>query len=133
MRLLAVLALLPAMSCGGDPPAILIASLPAEVEDGTGPFVITAVVTDDRGVRDVSLLMTPDLGEAYDHHRMRGSGEAVYRTSIGPFAQGSVRYLIVEAVDMDGNRSWYPDSSLSGETGCVVTRDLCWHVFSVRE
>ena len=121
------------ISCGGDPPTILTASLPGEVSDGTGPFVITAVVTDDRGVRDVNLLMTSDLSQAYDRHRMREYGEAAYQTSIGPYAPGSVRYLIVEAVDADGNRSWYPDLAMSADVDCVVSQDLCWHVFSVLE
>jgi hypothetical protein len=132
MRLLVLLCLLTTVSCGDDQaPKILVASLPGEVTDGTGPFVVTAVVTDDRGVRDVNLLMTADLDQAYVHHRMRESGPAAYQTSIGPFSPGAVRYLIVEAVDADGNHAWYPDPLVSGETGCVVSRDLCWHVFLV--
>ena len=119
------------VSCGDDhPPEILQTSLPAEVADGTGPFVVTAVVTDDRGVSEVSLLMTPDLRDAL--HELKPT--LVYQTSIGPFSPGSVRYLIVEAVDADGNRAWYPHPDLSADTGCVVsTNNLCWHEFSVLE
>ena len=133
MRILFAFLFLTIVSCGDSPPTILTASLPGEVSNGAGPFVITAVVTDDRGVRDVNLLMTSDLGQAYDRHPMREYGEGAYQTSIGPFAPGSVRYLIVEAVDADGNRSWYPDLAMSADVDCVVSQDLCWHVFSVLE
>ena len=135
MRFLAAFLLFTCVACGDDhPPEILQTSLPAEVADGTGPFVVTAVVTDDRGVSEVSLLMTPDLREAYHQQRMLETTEAAYQTSIGPFSPGSVRYLIVEAVDADGNRAWYPHPDLSADTGCVVsTNNLCWHEFSVLE
>lgn len=134
MCLRAAILLLVCASCGDDqPPRILQASLPGEVTDGTGPFVITAVVTDDRGVQAVNLLMTHDLDVASVSQPMRESGEAAYQTSIGPFPPGSQRYLIVEAADSDGNRSWYPHMDMSAETGCVISGGLCWHLFFVAE
>jgi hypothetical protein len=133
MRLFLILLLFTA-SCGDDhPPRILQTSLPAAVTDGAGPFVITAVVTDNFKVSRVNLLITPDLREAYDQQRMPRVAEEYYQTSIGPFSPGSLRYLIVEAVDADGNRAWYPRPDLSAETGCVVSSDLCWHEFAVPE
>ena len=121
-------------ACGDDnPPRILETSLPAAVTDGSGPFVITAAVTDDREVSEVNLLNTPDLKQAYDQQHMPEVARDYYQTSIGPFSPGSLRYLIVEAVDADGNRAWYPHPDLSAETGCVVSSGLCWHEFSVQE
>jgi hypothetical protein len=122
------------ISCGDDsPPEILETSLPAAVTDGTGPFAITAVVTDNYEVSEVNLLTTPDLKQAYDQQHMPEVAQDYYRTSIGPFSPGSLRYLIVEAADADGNRAWYPHPDLSAETGCVVSSGLCWHEFSVQE
>jgi hypothetical protein len=121
-------------ACGDDnPPKILQTSLPATVTDNTGPFVITAVVTDNRKVSKVNLLMTPDLRVANEQQRMLEVAEEYYQTSIGPFPPGSLRYLIVQAEDADGNRAWYPHPDLSAETGCVVSSDLCWHEFFVEE
>jgi hypothetical protein len=121
-------------ACGDDnPPRILETSLPAAVTDGTGPFVITAVVTDNRGIAEVSLLTTASLSEASYRETMREVAEEYYQISIGPFSPGSRLYLIVEAADADGNRAWHPHPDLSSETGCVVSGDLCWHEFLVLE
>jgi hypothetical protein len=121
-------------ACGDDsPPRILETSLPAAVTDGTGPFIITAVVTDNRVVAEVNLVTTSDLSQASNQQKMREVAEEYYQISIGPFPPGSRRYLIVEAADADGNRAWYPHPDLSAETGCVVSNDQCWHEFSVLE
>jgi hypothetical protein len=133
MRFFLILLLFTA-SCGDDnPPTILETSLPSAVTDLTGPFAITAVVTDNHEVVEVNLLTTPDLKQAYDQQHMPEVAEDYYQTSIGPFSPGSLRYLIVEAADADGNRAWYPHPDLSAETGCVVSSGLCWHEFSVQE
>jgi len=121
-------------ACGDDsPPRILETSLPAAVTDGAGPFVITAVVTDNHEVAEVNLLTTPDLSQASYQQKMHEAAEEYYQISIGPFLPGSRRYLIIEAADADGNRAWYPHPDLSAETGCVVSNDQCWHEFSVGE
>jgi hypothetical protein len=121
-------------ACGDDtPPEILQASLPAAVTDGTGPFVITAVVTDNYGIYKVHLLTTPDLNIASYEHLMHEVAEEYYQISIGPFSPGSRQYLAIQAADADGNRAWYPHPEISGETGCVVSENLCWHEFSVLE
>ena len=134
MRPLAFILLVLLSACGDDqPPRILQASLPVETTDAAGPFVITAVVTDNRVVKDVNLLMTSSLNVAHIAQRMLAAGESVYETSIGPFSPGSVQHLIIEASDQDGNRSWYPHPELSMETGCVVKGDLCWQKFFVME
>lgn len=135
MRFFLILLLFTA-ACGYDtPPRILQASFPAAVTDGTGPFVITAVVTDNHGVLEVRLLTTPDLDVASYEHKMHEVAEGYYQVSIGPFSPGARQYLIVEAADADGNRARNPDFDMSGETGCVVQPDeeLCWHEFSVQE
>ena len=133
MRFLLIFLFL-ASGCGYDaPPEILQASLPAAVTDGAGPFVVTAVVTDNHGVLEVRLLTTPDLDVASYEHKMREVAEEYYQVSIGPFPPGARQYLIIEAADADGNRARYPDPELSAETGCVVQDGLCWHEFSVQE
>jgi hypothetical protein len=133
MRFFLILLLFTA-ACGDDsPPRILEASLPAAVTDGTGPVVITAVVTDNHKVSEVNLLTTPDLKQAYDQQHMPEVAEEYYQISIGPFPRWSRVYLIVEAADTDGNRAWYPHPDLSAETGCVVSNDQCWHELSVLE
>jgi len=121
-------------ACGDDsPPRILETSLPAAVTDGTGPFVITAVVSDNRGVEEVNLLTTADLSQASYQQRLREVAEEYYQISIGPFPPGSRLYLIVEASDADGNRAWYPRPDLYAETGCKPSSDQCWHEFYVQE
>lgn len=121
-------------ACGYDsPPRILDTSLPAAVTDGTGPFIVTAVVTDNHGVEEVNLLTTSDLNQASYQQKMREVAGEYYQISIGPFPPASRLYLIVEAADADGNRSWYPHPGLSAETGCVVSNDQCWHEFNVQE
>ena len=123
-------------ACGDDsPPRILETSLPAAVTDGAGPFVVSAVVTDNRKVKEVNLLTTSDLSQASYQQKMREVAEEYYQISIGPFPPGSRLYLIVEAADADGNRAWHPHPDLSAETGCMLStdQDQCWHEFSVQE
>jgi hypothetical protein len=117
--------------CGDDEsPRILSVVFPEDTTDPIGPYLVEAVVSDNRAVHEVNLLLAADLAQAFDRLKMEDSGEGHYQTSFGELAPGQTVYLIVEARDREGNRSRYPDAESQG-SDCVLSGELCWHRFRV--
>jgi hypothetical protein len=111
-------------ACGDDQaPRILTVDFPVDTTDTEGPYVVTAVVTDNLGVHAVYLLMTTDPEGAYARERMPEVSEGHYEHALPGLPPESTLFLVVEAVDVDGNRSNFPD--------CEQFGDLCWYSFSV--
>jgi hypothetical protein len=109
LSLLAVMAF-----CGAcadtEPPALVDVTQLPDTTDTVGPYTVTAVARDDRGLESVTLYYTGDTSEgarfkAASMTRVQGD---LYSGEIAGFPAGArVRYF-VEAEDTSANRARVP-------------------------
>ncbi|MBI5529267.1 MAG: hypothetical protein HY897_23325 [Deltaproteobacteria bacterium] len=96
-----------------EPPALLDVTQLPDTTDTVGPYTVTAVARDDRGVESVTLYYTGDTSEnaTFKAAVMTQVEDDLYSGEIAGFPAGArVRYF-VEAEDASANRAKVPQGN----------------------
>ena len=110
-RVLVVVLMLTVAACADDkPPALIDVTQLADTTDTVGPYTVTAVAKDDRGLDSVTLYYTPDKAvdasfKAVEMQRVQGD---LFSGEIAGFPVGAVVRYYVEAKDTSANYTRAP-------------------------
>lgn len=101
---------IPAACADDTPPALVDVTQLADTTDTVGPYTVTAVAKDDRGIDSVTLYYTADQAadarfKAVEMQRVQGD---LFSGEMSGFPGGAVVRYFVEAKDTSANRARAP-------------------------
>lgn len=120
MRLLVLLAVAALVGCANpDIPSVQANPL-ADTRDSIGPYSVSVVVVENRGIAAVRLFYRASTAPQAAQTELTQVADGRYAGSIPGYPIGTTIHWLVEAEDIDGNIGYDPPEAEFGDSGCVA-------------